>query len=288
MFLQDKIYKRKEIHDQYGGNRQKGISCPKGASYIFIFSGKSGEQYGYEDSWDENQVFSYTGEGHLGPMSFTFGNKELRDHIQNGKRVFLFTQEKKTFVQFDGELELIDWEFFDGRDKSWTIRRSIRFFFKRVGSTVLEEPYKGKHHVNDISPDYKEDEEPNTTERSGLVVTRVGQGVYRRHVLERWKNRCAVTGCNDIRILVASHIVPWRDATHLERRDPHNGILLSPVYDALFDRNLISFDDEGFILLSKHIKKGNFLKLGVTGQERILNLSEENKRYLKRHRENLL
>jgi len=61
-FIPDQIYKRSDIHDQYGGNRQGGISPSAKFPFIFIFSGKSGEQYGYKDGWDNPNIFSYTGE----------------------------------------------------------------------------------------------------------------------------------------------------------------------------------------------------------------------------------
>ena len=55
--------------------------------------------------------------------------------------------------------------------------------------------------------------------------------------------------------MIASHIVPWKDSSDQERRDVNNGILLSPTYDALFDKHLISFDDTGSIIISSKIKK---------------------------------
>ena len=44
---------------------------------------------------------------------------------------------------------------------------------------------------------------------------------------------CGVTGVTDTRVLVASHIKPWREASNAERINGHNGILLSPHVDAL-------------------------------------------------------
>ncbi|MCB0704284.1 MAG: HNH endonuclease [Saprospiraceae bacterium] len=129
---------------------------------------------------------------------------------------------------------------------------------------------------------------PDQTSRRGLVISRVGQGAYRRRVLERWNYKCAVSKSSTKEILIASHIVPWREATNEERLDVHNGLLLSPTYDALFDRYLISFDDDGKIMLSKSIRKEEFLILGVNGKERIDNLTERNMYYLKRHRDKLV
>ena len=64
MFEVGSTYDRRyEIHGQYGGQQPGGISTPKDEPLVFLFTGESGEQYGYKDGWDENGVFLYTGEG---------------------------------------------------------------------------------------------------------------------------------------------------------------------------------------------------------------------------------
>ena len=88
-FIFNQLYKRSLIHDEFGGNRQGGISPSAKVPYIFIFSGKSGAQYGYRDGWDNHNVFSYTGEGQEGDMQFIKGNLALKEHLNRGKRVFL-------------------------------------------------------------------------------------------------------------------------------------------------------------------------------------------------------
>jgi 5-methylcytosine-specific restriction protein A len=84
--------------------------------------------------------------------------------------------------------------------------------------------------------------------------------------------------------LIASHIVPWADASHEERLDVHNGILLSPTYDALFDKHLISFENNGKIILSDRIDEEAYKKIGVTGFEKIKGMSKYNEFYLEKHR----
>jgi 5-methylcytosine-specific restriction protein A len=76
-FIPNQLYKRSLIHDEYGGNRQGGISPSAKVPYIFIFSGKSGAQYGYKDGWDNNNIFTDTGEGQEGDMQFIKGNLAL-------------------------------------------------------------------------------------------------------------------------------------------------------------------------------------------------------------------
>lgn len=105
-FIPEHIYnRRQDIHALYGGNWQSGICPSANFPYIFIFSGKSGKLHGYQDGWDNPNVFSYTGEGQSGNMEFTRGNLALKDQIKNGKRVFLFESEAKGFVRFKSELE---------------------------------------------------------------------------------------------------------------------------------------------------------------------------------------
>ena len=125
---------------------------------------------------------------------------------------------------------------------------------------------------------------PDKTERSGLVTSRVGQGYYRQLIREKWNNRCPVTGCEIIKILISSHIVPWSECNENERLDVENGILLSPNVDSLFDKHLISFSDEGEMLLSDKISEDVLTQLGIH-EKVVLPVSHGMKKYLKRHRE---
>ncbi len=127
---------------------------------------------------------------------------------------------------------------------------------------------------------------PNKTERSGLVISRVGQGYYRQLVREKWDNRCPVTGIRIVGILISSHIVPWSESNDEERLDVENSVLLSPNVDSLFDKHLISFSDEGRILLSNKITTEDLIKLGINDQT-IIPISEGMRKYLKRHRERM-
>jgi hypothetical protein len=82
------------------------------------------------------------------------------------------------------------------------------------------------------------------TEREILSKARVGQGTYRRRMLELWNGKCAVTGlCMQSR-LIASHAKPWSSCSNLERLDPSNGLPLVAALDDLFNNYLISFHPE--------------------------------------------
>ena len=123
---------------------------------------------------------------------------------------------------------------------------------------------------NDVSKErltrYKK---PSETERKGMITSRVGQGYYRQQVMEKWNGECPITGIAIKSILIASHIVPWKEATNEERLDVENGILLSPLYDSLFDRHLISFAEDGKIIISEKITKENRIQLGLSDNIKI-------------------
>ena len=285
-FIPNHIYNRRaDIHALYGGNWQSGICPSANYPYIFIFSGKSGHQHGYKDGWDNPNVFSYTGEGQVGDMKFTKGNLALRDHLKNGKRVFLFESGNKGFVKFISEVEFFDADYFETHDTARSMRFGIKFFFKRIGAYIPVQPplYDSPLLAAEPIVNYEKNL-PNETERQGLVTSRVGQGAYRKRIIHRWEYKCAVTGFEKLDVLIASHILPWASSVNNQRLDVHNGILLSPTYDALFDRHLISFENNGKIILSDSIEAQAFKKIGVTGQEKIINLSTYNFDYLEKHR----
>jgi 5-methylcytosine-specific restriction protein A len=285
-FIPNQLYNRRaDIHALYGGNWQSGICPSANYPYIFIFSGTAGHQHGYKDGWDNPNVFTYTGEGQAGDMEFTRGNLALRDHLKNGKRVFLFESENTGFVRFICEVEFFDADYFETHDTAGSTRLGIKFFFKRKGAYVPTQPFL--FDTPSLAADPLVEYEiklPNETERKGLVTSRVGQGAYRKRIIHRWEYKCAVTGFDKLNVLIASHIVPWADSSDNERLDVHNGILLSPTYDALFDKHLVTFENNGKIILSNAIETPAFHKIGVTGQEKIHSLSAFNHDYLEKHR----
>ena len=271
-----KEIKRTELHREYGGQQQGGISTPANHPYIFIFATESGQDYGYEDGWDnERSYFTYTGQGTEGDMSFISGNKALRDHQQEGKHVLLFTSVGNGTVRCEGELNLIDYMWGQTPDKNKNNRESIHFRLKRISHLHKDSSFSNE----------PENIEPNETERRGLVNCRVGQGPYRRKLLSKFYEKCAVTGCDIESILIASHIVPWSESSDRERLDVNNGILLSPTYDALFDKHLISFADDGKIIISDRIR--DELKTLSVDESARIQVNDEMKFYLERHRSKL-
>jgi len=126
---------------------------------------------------------------------------------------------------------------------------------------------------------------PNITERKGLVTSRVGQGWFRQELINRWDGKCSVTNCSIPQILIASHIIPWSESSDENRLNPGNGLLLSPNLDALFDKHLISFQEDKSILISKKINIGDIALLGIVQNMKLRFICDDMLPFLKHHRE---
>ncbi len=100
-----RLYRRRQLHEDYGGQQRGGISTPARHPFILLFTGETGRPFGYADWWDADGLFHYYGEGQKGNMEFRAGNKAIRDHAKNGEDVHLFEITKKSgYVRYLGEM----------------------------------------------------------------------------------------------------------------------------------------------------------------------------------------
>lgn len=122
------------------------------------------------------------------------------------------------------------------------------------------------------------------TEKKALIDARVGQGKFRRDVISLHK-RCPITGVGNPDLLIASHIKAWkRPCTNLERLDPHNGLLLAPHIDKLFDRGFISFSSEGKLLVRDKATEAVLAQWKISLDKRIPITGDAQRAYLDHHR----
>jgi len=103
-FVHGKLYKRSELHDKYGGQRQSGIATPRNYNIIMLFTGDVGREYGYEDRWTDDGIFFYSGEGIGRDMEFSRGNKAIVNHSYTGKDLHVFEKGKKGYVKYTGSM----------------------------------------------------------------------------------------------------------------------------------------------------------------------------------------
>jgi predicted restriction endonuclease len=122
------------------------------------------------------------------------------------------------------------------------------------------------------------------TEREALIRARLRQGQFRTDLLGRWNSQCAVTGCSVEEVLRASHIKPWHCCDNQDRLNPENGLLLIANLDVLFDKFLITFADDGRMLVSDRIGEECYQQLGLPGALRQVPTPLQ-RRFLGYHRE---
>ncbi|MBR4952207.1 MAG: HNH endonuclease [Alistipes sp.] len=139
----------------------------------------------------------------------------------------------------------------------------------------------GKQREDDIIPQQHTQEK----KRVELGRARLGQGKYRDALLEECIF-CPITMINDERLLIASHIKPWAVSTDKEKVDPKNGFILSPLYDKLFDKGLISFTDDKHLIVSNWISPSNIKRMELENNKYYpkLPIDEQRIAYLNYHR----
>jgi hypothetical protein len=123
------------------------------------------------------------------------------------------------------------------------------------------------------------------TEKKAFQKQRLVQGHFRTGVRKAWNGRCAVTGSNVQAALRASHIAPWNSHPK-HRSDPHNGLFLIATLDALFDRGLISFRDDGKLLVAPLVDSKQRTELGLRPDMSLRAVPSQAQRvFLKIHRD---
>ena len=95
---------------------------------------------------------------------------------------------------------------------------------------------------------------PAETTRRAEVEVRRNQQLFRKLVLSNYADVCCMSGLSDSRLLVASHIVPWKDGV-ANRLNPRNGLCLSALHDKAFDRGLITVLPDYTIRVSAQLVK---------------------------------
>jgi 5-methylcytosine-specific restriction protein A len=116
------------IHEVFGGQERGGIATPSGCPFVFLFTGESGEQFGYSDGWRPDGIFAYTGEGQSGDMEFVRGNRAIRDHLADGRDLLLFeaTRSKGNY-RYIGCFAFAGWETVEAPDREANQRKAIVF-----------------------------------------------------------------------------------------------------------------------------------------------------------------
>lgn len=172
---------------------------------------------------------------------------------------------------------------FKAKDKTGNNMYSNALKQYRLFRNVEDSEVVDRNEVTSVIEGYATLQE---TERSAIVKSRIGQGFFRKGLIKKYNGSCIITGINEKKLLVASHIKPWAVCTNAERLSVENGLLLSPTFDKLFDYGLISFADSGGILISTQLSAEVVSKLHILKTDTFnLKASQELKQNLEYHRD---
>jgi predicted restriction endonuclease len=123
------------------------------------------------------------------------------------------------------------------------------------------------------------------TETEAVRRVRIGQGIYRKRLMDLWEGRCAISGLAVPELLRASHAKPWAECgSDAERLDVFNGLLLAAHLDAAFDVGLIGVGADGEVLVSPKLDGEARRVLGITAESRVEGVQAGHGAYLAWHR----
>lgn len=278
-----KIYSLDEISALIGWQPQaargKGVLSPSSSDAQLLLMHLEKDSYSTQ---------SYT--DHLyGSTLFWSGQNKIKSAekalLDGAKDTFIFIQERRKtpYIYYGRAVPIrmqIEWEL--GKPSHIAFDLPEYEDFLHIGKKATEDLVIKEKNVP-FAPHIV----PDKTEDQRFTKIRIAQTQYRKDVISLWHNKCAVTGVDEADWLIASHIKPWRESTDIERVDPNNGLLLTPNYDKLFDRGVISFSpDNGRIILPETQSKqmwSNFTKMHIDDSQSLRYLDDKIAEYLEYH-----
>ncbi len=180
----------------------------------------------------------------------------------------------------------LDKEIFNEFSNNWndSIFESESLLAEKSGKKNLEEIIKKEIGL---------DETKQGIDVIRSVKARVNQSFFRTVITSIYYNKCAVSSIDLPELLIASHILPW-SINEKERLNPANGICLSPLYDKVFDKGLMTLNDDYKIIFSKKLlkisDKNTYTSLFEIYENQQINLPDKffpKQEFLDYHRKNI-
>jgi 5-methylcytosine-specific restriction protein A len=231
LFVPEQLYhRRRDIHEHFGGQEQGGMITPAEHKVIFLVTGSSGRQHGYEDYWSEDgSTFFYFGEGQTGDMKFTKGNLALRDHVANAEDVHLFEEvpSKRGYLRYRGQMVCSGSELVDAPDTQQNMRKAILFelmpieaFFATRDENSSELPATSVQELERDSLDELRrkalaDSAEYRTPVERRALYRMRSRAIRLYVLRRAAGKCE--GCGAIAPFTTVGGEPYLEPHHIRR-----------------------------------------------------------------------
>lgn len=253
----------------------RGVFTPRSVGQIFLFVTRErlGWMTPYKNFLDDDLLFWDGEKGHG-------SDDRIARASLNGEEIHLFYRDHRpTPFTYHGKVVMV-------RCNRFTDRPS-EFVFKVVA--IAAELVPGKPtQVAEEPADYAVISEAgmNSIDRAVTIKSRgIAQRLFRGNLLRLWQGSCAVTSVQEPRVLRSSHIKPWAKSSLQEKVDHFNGLLLVPNLDALFNEGLISFRNDGRILVSSDWRPNDQRRMHITPDLRLRTVHPESQPYLEYHRD---
>ncbi len=278
VLILNQTYTRPELARLWGlGGIQginRGVYTPAKQRVIFIFVTRIKQKCltHYNDYLYGDLLF-WEGENGHGT------DERIAAASSKGEEIHLFYRERhhSDFI-YQGKVILAHW---NKRNDA-----PSEFVFK-VASLNITDSYLQQQAAADIKVDYQVATETALNAIDKQILTRsrgFAQRLFRGNLFRLWDGSCAVTGVREPKILKAGHIKPWTNSDVTEKVDHFNGLLLIPNLDSLFNEGLISFKDDGNVMVSNQLHNEDRRRMYITDNLHLRQVFTEAKPYLDFHR----
>ncbi|KAF5040895.1 hypothetical protein DSECCO2_528690 [anaerobic digester metagenome] len=258
--------------------KRKGVLSRTGENAIVLLINLQKSSYAtpYVDHID-NDVLYWEGQ---------LKQRFVEKNMNSGEyEIFVFVRDViKTPFTYYGRAIPIATQYFDPGTPCKTKFSLYEYANTSAFQTIIQNPEIERPSTTFPESTYEQPAYQGPTTKRSVVEQRTVQQMYRKTALELWHNRCAVLGIEQPKILIASHIKPWRVSDTKERVDPKNALILSPLYDKLFDLGMITFKpSNGNILLSNQLKPQEYERLGLDDTKKLAMIPDGTEGYLDYH-----
>jgi len=253
----------------------RGVFTPKDMGQIFLFVTRErlGWMTPYNNFLDDDLLFWDGEKGHG-------SDDRIASASRNGEEIHLFYRDRRTTpFTYHGKVVMVRCNRFTDRPSE---------FVFNVVTIAAELAPAASMQVAEEPADYVVISEAgmNSIDRAVTSKSRgIAQRLFRGNLLRLWQGACAVTSVQEPRVLRSSHIKPWTNSNVQEKVDHFNGLLLVPNLDTLFNEGLISFRDDGRILVSPDWHTNDQRRMHITPDLHLRTVHPESWPYLEFHRD---
>ncbi len=274
-----KGYDRKVLAGLWGlGGFQaigRGVFTPRGLKQIFLFVTRErlGWMTPYNNFLDDDLLFWDGEKGHG-------SDERIINASINGEEIHLFYRERRLmpFIYY-GKIVMVRCQRFTEQPSEFVFNVAAL-----AGKLAVSEPMRLREEPEDFA--VLSEAGMNSVDRAVITKSRgIAQRLFRGNLLRLWQGSCAVTSVQEPRVLRSGHIKPWAKSNMQEKVDHFNGLLLVPNLDALFNEGLISFQNDGRVLVSQDWHADDKRRMNINPDLRLRTVHSESWHYLEYHRD---